>query len=232
MSFFSPLRGLFTLSPILMLAIPGIVLAWRAKVARREIGVAAASLLLYTYFTSSFSYSSWGWTTGPRHMTSLVPFLILPVALCIAAVRRDWRLWAPAAALGPLSIVNTGLATNLNYIPDSVSNSVHHLVLPLIERGVLSNNVLAILGVPSPPSGAVALVAIAASAVGAIWLWKPDVRRWEAMGASAGLCLALFFAQGLLPSQKPTPADEDAVRFLAQRAVPTPGSASPPLFGP
>ncbi len=231
LSFFSPLRGLFTLSPVLMLALPGIVLAWRKRIARAEIALAAASFLLYTYFTSSFSYASWGWTTGPRHMTSLVPFLMLPAGVCVAAARRRWALSGAAASLGALSIVNTGLATNLNYIPDSVSNAVHHLVLPLVARGDLANNLLAFVGVPGPASGAVALVALAGAAGGALWLWRPGERVAHSLGVAVGIGAALFFAQGLLPSPQPTNEDRKAVDFLSARAVPRPGSASPPLFG-
>jgi hypothetical protein len=232
LSFFSPLRGLFMLSPVLLLAIPGIVLAWRKRIARAEMVLAAASLVLYTYFTSSFSYASWGWTTGPRHMTSLVPFLMLPVGVCIASLAKQSMLRGAATSLAALSIVNTGLATNLNYIPDSVSNAVHHLVLPLVERGDLANNLLAFVGVPAPASGVVALVALTGAAVGTIWLWRPEARSLAAMGLSAALAGLLFFAQGLLPSYRSTPADEDAVRFLSARATPQPGHASPPLFGP
>jgi hypothetical protein len=165
-------------------------------------------------------------------MTSLVPFLMLPVGFCIAEARAKWVVWVAAASLGPLSVINTGLATNLNYIPDSVSNAVHHLVMPLIAQGVLSNNLLAFAGIPGPASGSLALVALIGAAVGALWLWRPSMKPLVGCGLAAGMAGGLFLVQGLIPSPQATPADLDAVRFLAERAVPKPGSASPPLFGP
>src|SRR5690606_10532358 len=74
LSFFSPLRGLFALSPFLLLGLYGLAPRfWSGR--RPELALSLVLLLLYTYFTSSFSYDSWGWTTGPRHLTPLVPFL-------------------------------------------------------------------------------------------------------------------------------------------------------------
>ncbi len=83
LSFFSPLRGLFALSPFLLLAIPGLVFVWRASAkgdrpVRSLFWLSSLELLVHAYFTSSFSYESWGWATGPRHMTPLVPYLLLP----------------------------------------------------------------------------------------------------------------------------------------------------------
>src|SRR5262249_42203455 len=82
LSFFSPLRGLFALAPFLLLSflgLPALFARSRGKPVDRAIfWMTLAVLGLYAYFTSSFSYESWGWTTGPRHLTGLVPFLVLP----------------------------------------------------------------------------------------------------------------------------------------------------------
>ena len=61
----SPLRGLFALSPFLLLGFWGL---GRLKMELRDrplfLFVATISVA-YAYFTSSFSYESWGWTPGP-----------------------------------------------------------------------------------------------------------------------------------------------------------------------
>ncbi|MBN1209553.1 MAG: hypothetical protein JXB05_32185 [Myxococcaceae bacterium] len=185
LSYFSPLRGLFTLSPFLLLAVPGLVLLrreGRASVEARALFWLSAALLGgYTYFTSSFSYESWGWTTGPRHLTGLVPFLLLPVGLLLERLRagpRRWWLGAAAAACAT-SIVITGTATFINYVPDDVSNAFLGLAVPLLKQGYLPPSVLSFWGIPQPVAGIPLLLGLLALAgwvfarVGAMEGYKP-----------------------------------------------------------
>lgn len=95
LSLFSPLRGLFTLSPFLLIAPFGF-----ADVRAKDPALLVFLLVLVAgnlYFTASFSYASWGWTVGPRHLTPMVPFLMLPVALVVE------RLTSGAGGLGALA---------------------------------------------------------------------------------------------------------------------------------
>jgi hypothetical protein len=171
LSFFSPLRGFLTLAPFLALAVPGMVWQWRATkgTADRALfwlsGIVVAG---YAYFTSSFSYESWGWTTGPRHLTPLVVFLLLPVALCLDRLEKagtEQQLWRGlAGGLCAASILVTGAATMVNYIPDDASTAVFGLAWPLFVNGYLPPSVLAFWGVPNPLAGGVLLVALVAAA--------------------------------------------------------------------
>jgi hypothetical protein len=168
LSYFSPLRGLFTLSPFLLLALCGVWLHARAtKTDRGGRALAVFELVLlagYTYFTSSFSYGSWGWTTGPRHLTGLVPFLLLPAGLCIERLARGvWR--GLSAGLCVASVLITGALTCVNYIPDNVSSALFGLAVPLFERGDLPPTIFAFMGAPNPYSGALVLIAIVAAAI-------------------------------------------------------------------
>jgi hypothetical protein len=136
-SFFSPLRGLFALSPFLVIGLVGILRIWRRRDSYRELGaIAVLSGLLflgYLYFTSGFSYASWGWTTGPRHLTGLIPFLILPAALELESSKGLAR--GLIAGLLASSILVTSALTFVNYIPDDVSEGVFGLFLPLAQVG-------------------------------------------------------------------------------------------------
>ncbi|MFP2958628.1 hypothetical protein ACLEPN_12455 [Myxococcus sp. 1LA] len=223
LSFFSPLRGLFTLAPFLLLALPGLVLVWRRRSQSPEArALAWLSLALfagYTYFTSSFSYDSWGWTTGPRHLTGLVPFLLLPAGLFLerlrAAGRSTWALGG-AAMLCAVSIAVTGVATFINYIPDDVSNAVGALALPLLQAGYIPPGVLTFLGLPAALTGAV-LVALLLGAAGWVYvsLSRAPGQKWPAppaLGASLALLL-LLGASHVITSRHDT-ADRNAVRFL------------------
>jgi hypothetical protein len=149
-SFFSPLRGLFALSPMLILGFVGIPQLWHSRDRHRELaGLTVFTALLtvaYCYFTSSFSYVSWGWTTGPRHLTGLVPFLALPAALLLERkMATRWR--GLAMGLIASSVLVTSALTFVNYIPDDVSEGVFELFVPLARSGHVVPSPLSFMGV-------------------------------------------------------------------------------------
>ena len=51
------------------------------------------------------------------------------------------------------SIVITGAATFINYVPDNVSNAFLGLAVPLLKAGYLPPSVLSFFGVPQPMAG-------------------------------------------------------------------------------
>jgi hypothetical protein len=189
LSFFSPLRGLFVLSPFLLLAIPGLAMLWKAanrppamaeppdvnSSLRSLFWLSALELLAHAYFTSSFSYESWGWSSGPRHMTPLVPYLLLPTTWLLQGLSRQASAASRlglAASIGLClsSMAMTGMVGLVNYIPDSISTAMFGLVWPLYRDGYLPPTMLAFLGIPNPWSGAVAIVLLAG--IVAITLFK------------------------------------------------------------
>ncbi|QSQ20228.1 hypothetical protein JY651_33880 [Pyxidicoccus parkwayensis] len=235
LSFFSPLRGLFTLAPFLLLALPGLRLLERrpgAAPEQRAVAWMSVALLVgYTYFTSSFSYDSWGWTTGPRHLTGLVPFLLLPAGRFLERLRASGRMWAlgVAALLCAASVLTTGVATFVNYIPDDVSNALGGLALPLLGSGYVPASVLSFLGLPQPAAGLVLLAALVAVAA---WVFLEVARspgqRWPSLAAlGAGLVtLALLSTFHALTTEHDD-ADRNAVRFLQSVWLSPPGRAVP-----
>jgi|APLak6261679142_1056127.scaffolds.fasta_scaffold00001_242 hypothetical protein len=221
LSFFSPLRGLFALSPFLIVAALGLK---AVRVKDRPLFAFFVVLLgAHAYFTSSFSYDSWGWTVGPRHLTGMVPFLVLPAALAFERLRVEKPLAAAAVAgLLASSVLATGLVGFVNYVPDDVSTSVWGLALPLLADGFWPVSWLAAF-VANPASGAVLVGALCAVTV---WVaGAAKVRSW----AVVVMVMAMHFA-GLWvatavrrmppgPGQEPTVAqshkhDEAATRFL------------------
>ena len=92
---FSPYRGIFLLSPVLLLAIPGCV-----KLARRAGWSAEGRLCAaigISYFLFNISYFAWdgGASMGPRQILPCLPFVALPIgelvrsALRASLARRD-----------------------------------------------------------------------------------------------------------------------------------------------
>lgn len=206
LSLFSPLRGLFALSPFLI----GAVWGTRELRGDRPTFVLLVALLgANAYFTSSFAYDSWGWTVGPRHLTPLLPFLMLP----LGAWLRRLELEAPrrASVLGGLcvsSVLATGLAAFVNYVPDDVSTSVFGLTVPLLAQGVWPVSWLA-AWVPNPASGAVLVGLLLAST---LWVASRVMRA----GAVRVVVVAVVVAHvGLLKlATKNDDHDVAARRFL------------------
>jgi hypothetical protein len=177
LSFFSPLRGLFVLSPGLLLVGPGLVLLFHRARTQHELKPVAWSTLwivgAYSYFTSAFSYESWGWTTGPRHLTPLVPFLLLPVGLAVQRARAT-SFRGSCSVLLAASVLVTSALTFVNYIPDDVSNGLLALAVPLTRNGDLVPSVLCALGLTNPAAGAVIWLGIAAGVAWLFWSLRPQ----------------------------------------------------------
>ncbi|MFO0600800.1 MAG: hypothetical protein U0228_36155 [Myxococcaceae bacterium] len=194
LSYFSPLRGLFALSPFLIVALGGLR-DLRSK-ERSLFTFTLVLLALHTYFTSSFSYESWGWTVGPRHLTGMVPFLMLPVGLVFERLRAT-----PAASvklglvagLMASSVLATGLVGFVNYVPDDVSTSVFGLALPVWFDGFWPVSVLAVF-IANPLSGVV-LVACLAAAVA--WVVSASGKGFASQ-AWVGVAVALALHFGAL----------------------------------
>jgi hypothetical protein len=146
LSAFSPLRGFFTLSPFLLLTFLGLS-PLKAK-DRAQWVMVLVLLCGNAYFTSSFTYDSWGWTTGPRHLTPLIPFLVLPVGLALERLSvRVGPAFSLAAGLCVSSVLVMSLVTQVNYVPNDleytdaqgnfhISTSLFGLVIPLLQEGV------------------------------------------------------------------------------------------------
>jgi 4-amino-4-deoxy-L-arabinose transferase-like glycosyltransferase len=197
-SFFSPLRGLFALSPFLLIGFGGLSPLWKARREHDELrAIALFTALLcaaYVYFTSSFSYESWGWTTGPRHLTGLVPFLLLPSALLVS---QSKSVVGRGAVLGTIlsSILVTSALTFVNYIPDDVSEGVFGLFVPLASTGHVVPTVLNFLGAHNPAAGYLPIglaVAVGGLAAG-ILLVTPRLRVGIVAGVLAATFLGLHF---------------------------------------
>ncbi len=246
-SFLSPSRGLFTLSPMLVLALPHLfdVRALRAR--NPELWLSLATFLLYTYFTSSFSYASWGWTTGPRHLTSLVPFLLLPLALTLRSLREYpgqgrepggawWQVLGSGTALAlvVLSMLETSLMTLLNYISDSFTNALFQVALPLVWHGFLPNNWLSLVGVPNPWAAlpvVVALVAAVTACAAILIRSVPSRRRLPALAVALVLAATIVTVHASVRPPAGWVAHERQVaEFMTKIYVPRPFQPPPTLW--
>lgn len=210
LSYFSPLRGFFALSPFLMVSVFGLR---DLKAKERALFIFTAVLLgAHAYFTSSFNYDSWGWTVGPRHLTGTLPFLILPAAMVFErlSAAKDWLKAGLVGGLGVSSILATGIVAFVNYVPDDVSTSVFGLAIPVWSDGFWPVSWLAAF-IPNPASG----VVLAALLLGAVAWAIARVKQGREAVVLGGVVLALVLHFGILRLfTRSDDHDQAATRFL------------------
>jgi 4-amino-4-deoxy-L-arabinose transferase-like glycosyltransferase len=127
---FGPYRGLFLLSPFLLLAFPGFWLLFRQRIWRSETVLWLS--IVAVYFLFAISYYAWdgGYSLGPRHFIPALPFLVLPIASVLK--RRGWVRNLSVTLIG-LSIVIVTLATAVYPLNDPRFDApLTERVLPLI----------------------------------------------------------------------------------------------------
>ncbi len=93
---FSLYRGLFILSPLLLLAFPGLVYWWRNKTFRAELVVVAAAILAMGVFNSSSIMWWGGFSVGPRYFLPAVPFMAIPLGIFLN--HNSQKTWASILA--------------------------------------------------------------------------------------------------------------------------------------
>lgn len=125
---FGPYRGLFLLSPFLLLAFPGFWLFFRQRAWHNETLLWISIVILYFLFTISYYAWDGGYSLGPRHFIPALPFLILPIAGVLK--RRGWTRDFSVVLIG-FSIIILTLATAVYPLNDPRFDS------PLTERVLL-----------------------------------------------------------------------------------------------
>ncbi|HZN56321.1 MAG TPA: hypothetical protein VFB67_13465 [Candidatus Polarisedimenticolaceae bacterium] len=97
----SPARGLFPISPVLLIGGVGLVRMIRSRSLRAEGWVCAAMIAHLLAFNITFKAWHGGWACGPRYLIPALPFLALPM-ISVAAGRGRWirRLLLAVSVLG------------------------------------------------------------------------------------------------------------------------------------
>lgn len=205
-SFFSPLRGLFALTPLLAVGFWGV-----RRVREKDKALFSFFIVLllgHTYFTSSFDHTSWGWTVGPRHLTGLLPFLFLPIALVWDALKDDAAKRGALGGLALTSVLASGLVGLVLYVPDNVSTSFWALAVPLLGDGFWPVSWLS-AWVPNPASGAVLLGLLLA-----VLLWLGAHLGKRAVGLGVAALVVVLHLGVLRLATRYDEADTGALKFL------------------
>jgi hypothetical protein len=101
---FDSQRGLFVLTPVVAVAVAGLLPLWR-RGSRREAIFVGSLALAFLLYNAAYWLPFGGDTPGPRFLVPLLPFLALPLAAAFAAWR--WVTLATAAISAFWMIVAT-----------------------------------------------------------------------------------------------------------------------------
>ncbi|MBN1769995.1 MAG: hypothetical protein JXB32_01945, partial [Deltaproteobacteria bacterium] len=137
---FSLHRGFFTTSPILLLALPGLVLMWRQGHRRLALLFGAALLYFFAFIAGTKIWHG-NWSFGSRLLVPVMAWAMVPAAFCAAALRR--RLTTDAMARG-LALAGVAYHQTVHAVfpelPDNATNPVVDAVLPALRGPHVSPN--------------------------------------------------------------------------------------------
>jgi hypothetical protein len=164
---FGVFRGLFILSPFLLLSIPGFILWWRSRENRPAFWVSLLSVLAFFWFNTSSVMWWGGFSIGPRYLLPMLPFLALPIIFTFRAWGQTVWLRILFMILALWSLVATwGLSlADQAYPPDTIPNPYVGYAWPNWMAGNIARNWGTILGL----RGAYSLVPLLVIAVSFIF---------------------------------------------------------------
>jgi hypothetical protein len=214
---FSPSYGLFAFSPVLLLGVVGVVVLFARghRSARRDAGLVTAICLLMFTFLAGMSNWRAGWCVGPRYITTVAPFLMLPMLKLWPRVGERW--WATALAVGlmiPSVLLNVLSGALYPHYPEAFDNPVFDLAFPLIRDGYAPYGLGWLLHLPGSwslaPVGLVVLAALALVAAGDDPRPRRMARHLSVAIGVAGIFVVALGAFG----RAPRPAEDHATAVV------------------
>lgn len=131
-------RGLLTITPVLVMAIAGVVVMLRSE-RRAEARTIAAVAIAYLVYNAGYWLPMGGGSPGPRFLIPILPFLAIGLG-------PAWRRW-PATTLALTAIsATTMVAATMSY-PMIGTQDPGEWVRRLVDWGYYQHSVLDLLGV-------------------------------------------------------------------------------------
>jgi hypothetical protein len=161
---FGAFRGLFVLSPLLLLVVPGFVLWWRSGEHRPEFWVALTGVAAMFLFNSSSIMWWGGFAIGPRYLLPMLPIMALPIVFVLRGRGDQVWLVGLVAVLFAWSLIATwGLTlAEQAFPPDTVRNPLLEYAWPNWRAGNVARNIGMFLRLPGIYSLIPLLVGVAA----------------------------------------------------------------------
>ncbi len=151
---FGMFRGLFFLSPLLLLSIPGFWLWWRSGKYRAEWILSMACTLIIFLFNSSSSMWWGGFAIGPRYLLPMLPFMSLSIIFVFKLWEHkpvgNYLRFLPGLTLFLYAwsfVVTWGLTLAEQSFPsDTIRNPFVEYAIPNWQIGNIARNAGTILG--------------------------------------------------------------------------------------
>ncbi len=171
----SSYRGLFFYCPVLLLFFAGCYFMWKRKDLRPELLLCAAIVLAYFLMVASRpeNQNGWagGWSIASRHLTPILPFMILPIAFGfhLPAFRRIFGVLAAISMAIMFSIMASAYGGGLPY---EDHNPMVDAVWAHLRHGTIDVNWGWLLGLRGPISLAPYFVFAGLLVVRIVWLFR------------------------------------------------------------
>jgi hypothetical protein len=129
---FGRFRGLFFVSPILLLSMAGAWVMWRRRILRRDLVAAGVVFVVLVLLNGGFNGWHGGSGIGPRYILPVVPFLAIPMLFATTILRPVWIV------IGTLSLLINFLVTAVNPTPSwKIERPIEEYIVPLFLTGQL-----------------------------------------------------------------------------------------------
>ncbi len=160
-------NGLVTLSPWLLLAIPGAVELVRRRDQMRGLAITSIAIAgVYLLFISAINFWRGGGEVGPRYITAILPFLLPLVAVQLETLKARPRNFAILAGTIIVGVAIYALSSaTFPYWPESFRNPFRDVTLRLLANNLVAPNLGGALGLPGL-LGLVPFVALVGGLVG------------------------------------------------------------------
>jgi hypothetical protein len=192
----TPDNGLVFLSPMLLLAVPGWIVLFR-RGQRAHLAISLSVAVIYLLFISSINFWRGGWQMGPRYVTAMLPFLMVPVTAALDAASQRWPLRAAGVALVGVSAMVYGVSCALfPHFPEKFTSPLYELVLRLLGDGLSPYNLGWLLGLRGLAALAPYLLVLAGVIVYAAW---PERSRWKSALVGLAGAAVILAAYGAAP---------------------------------
>ncbi len=140
LSFVSSSKGLFFFAPWLVLGYVGLV-----RLRGADGLVTAGMVVLWSLFVVSMVYPVGGWTVSQRHLTPMVPWLLLPAGLLVTRFRDTRPLLAGLVLVG---LLVTGVSSVVwPHFPEHLANPFWQIGWPLFSDGWVPESLLSDLSI-------------------------------------------------------------------------------------
>jgi hypothetical protein len=173
---FGSFRGLFFLSPVLLLSIVGLVLWFRRRVYLAEWNVSVFAIVSLLLFNGSSVMWHGGYAVGPRYLLPMLPFMVIGLGVAWEEFVTHWigRLFVSLMLLW--SVMAVWLETiSGQSLPDWTPNPLFDYSLPRFVSGDIARN----LGMGIGLSGRLSLLPLllTLAGLGLLYSYRPFGRR-------------------------------------------------------